>query len=612
MSHAPQRRAGDPFVSSPGLRAPVSGGSPAQVLRLVLDNMAEGVCVADLDGRIITANPAAEAVFGPLHCVAFDERFGPSFRLDDQITPCPPALRPMTRAIRGDSIERQSLFLDRGAERTVEEGARPGTWIRVNARPLLETDGRIVGGVLVFRDITHIKATEDRMAYLAQFDALTGLPNRFQFRQRLERAITAARGAGRRLAVLFLDFDRFKEINDSLGHELGDDLLVAIARRIRDALPPSVFVARFGGDEFTALIEDPGEREELAVLAARVQRALADPFPLAGDSYSLSASVGGVLFPDDADAIDDLLRKADMAMQHAKEQGRNALQFYDAAMTAAAAERLAMKAQLAQALERGQFFLHYQPLVEAGSGRPVGVEALLRWRSEAFGLVSPATFIPLTEESGLIVPIGRWVLETACRQARAWELAGQPPIEIAVNLSPRQLRDPELVEHVRGVLDRSGLDPSRLVLEITEGLLIEDMALSRRVLAALKRLGIRLALDDFGTGYSSLSYLNSLPFDILKMDGSFTRNLSNGQTVNTGGQAIARAIIALGQSLNMLLVAEGVETAEQHAWLTRNGCDLVQGYHFGRPAAADDVTGILQGLALAHSARQIGQSDFVI
>ena len=608
MPHARQRLADE--VRNPPVQPAVHSGSHAQILRLVLDNMAEGVCVADLDGRIITANPAAEAVFGPLHGVAFDERFGPGFRLDDQITPCPPALRPMTRAIRGDSIERQSLFIDRGQD--PDSGQRRGAWIRVNARPLLETDGRIVGGVVVFRDITHIKATEDRMAYLAQFDLLTGLPNRFQFRQRLDRAIHAARGAGRRLAVLFLDFDKFKEINDTLGHELGDELLVAIARRIADSLDPSVFVSRLGGDEFTVIVEDAEERPTIVAVAERLQRALADPFPLAGNAYTLSASVGGVVFPDDSDAIDDLLRKADMAMYHAKEQGRNNFQFYNAAMTAVAAERLAMKTLLAQALERGQFFLHYQPLVEAGSGRPVGVEALLRWRSEEFGLVSPASFIPLTEETGLIVPIGRWVLETACRQARAWELAGQPPIEIAINLSPRQLRDPALLEHVRHVLDSTGLDPSRLVLEITEGLLIEDMALSRRVLTALKRLGIRLALDDFGTGYSSLSYLNSLPFDILKMDGSFTRNLSDARGDNLGGQAIARAIIALGQSLNMILVAEGVETAEQHAWLTRTGCDLVQGYHFGRPAAADDVTGTLQALELAHSARQIGRGDFAI
>ncbi|WP_298376583.1 EAL domain-containing protein [Azospirillum sp.] len=608
MPHARQRLADE--VRNPPVQPTAHSGSHAQILRLVLDNMAEGVCVADLDGRIITANPAAEAVFGPLHGVAFDERFGPGFRLDDQITPCPPALRPMTRAIRGDSIERQSLFIDRGQD--PDSGQRRGAWIRVNARPLLETDGRIVGGVVVFRDITHIKATEDRMAYLAQFDLLTGLPNRFQFRQRLDRAIHAARGAGRRLAVLFLDFDKFKEINDTLGHELGDELLVAIARRIADSLDPSVFVSRLGGDEFTVIVEDAEERSTIVAVAERLQRALDNPFPLAGNAYTLSASVGGVVFPDDSDAIDDLLRKADMAMYHAKEQGRNNFQFYNAAMTAVAAERLAMKTLLAQALERGQFFLHYQPLVEAGSGRPVGVEALLRWCSEEFGLVSPANFIPLTEETGLIVPIGRWVLETACRQARAWELAGQPPIEIAINLSPRQLRDPALLEHVRHVLDSTGLDPSRLVLEITEGLLIEDMALSRRVLTALKRLGIRLALDDFGTGYSSLSYLNSLPFDILKMDGSFTRNLSDARGDNLGGQAIARAIIALGQSLNMILVAEGVETAEQHAWLTKTGCDLVQGYHFGRPAAADDVTGTLQALELAHSARQIGHGDFAI
>ncbi len=578
----------------------LTGGSHAEILRLVLDNMAEGVCVAGLDGRIITANPAAEAVFGPLHAVAFDERFGPDFRLDDQVTPCPPDRRPMTRAIRGDSIERQSLFIagDRGGE--------SGTWIRVNARPLLEADGRIVGGVLVFRDITHIKSTEDRMAYLAQFDLLTGLPNRFQFRQRLDRAMAGARASGQSLAVLFLDFDKFKEINDTLGHERGDALLVAIARRITDSLGPATFVSRLGGDEFTVIVEDASRREAAAAVADTVQRALAEPFPLADNAYTLSASIGGVMYPADGDAIDELLRKADMAMYHAKEQGRNNFQFYDASMTVVAAERLFMKTMLAQALERDQFFVHYQPLVDAATGRPVGVEALLRWRSEEFGLVSPAKFIPLTEETGLIVRIGRWVLETACRQARAWQEAGRP-VEIAVNLSPRQLRDPALLDHVRDVLARTGLDPALLVLEITEGLLIEDMALSRRVLTALKSLGIRLALDDFGTGYSSLSYLNSLPFDILKMDGSFTRNLSDADGANMGGQAIARAIIALAGSLNMILVAEGVETAEQRDWLTRNGCDLIQGYLLGRPAAAADVTAALWASARDPAAARVGQ-----
>ncbi|MBP2228873.1 diguanylate cyclase (GGDEF)-like protein [Azospirillum agricola] len=608
MPHAHPRLAA--VLPPSDLPQPIQGGSHAQILQLVLDNMAEGVCVADLDGRIITANPAAEAVFGPLHAVVFDERFGPGFRLDDRVTPCPPALRPMTRAIRGDSIERQSLFIEGAA--TADGEARRGTWIRLNARPLLEPDGRIVGGVLVFRDITHIKSTEDRMAYLAQFDSLTGLPNRFQFRQRLDRAMAGARAAGRRLAVLFLDFDKFKEINDTLGHELGDELLVAIARRITGSLGPSLFVSRLGGDEFTVIVEDAERRSAVAAVAERVREALAEPFPLAGNVYGLSASIGGVLFPDDSEAIDDLLRKADMAMYHAKEQGRNNVQFYDPAMTAVAAERLAMKTALAQALERGQFFLHYQPLVEAATGRPVGVEALLRWRSEAFGLVSPAKFIPLSEETGLIVRIGRWVLETACRQVRAWQEAGHPPVEIAVNLSPRQLRDPELLDHVRGVLERTGLAPAQLVLEITEGLLIEDMALSRRVLTALKRLGIRLALDDFGTGYSSLSYLNNLPFDILKMDGSFTRSLSDGAGENAGGQAIARAIIALARSLDMILVAEGVETPAQRDWLVRNGCDLLQGYLPGRPVPAEEMAESLQALERLRASASEELGDYVI
>ncbi|WP_148219437.1 sensor domain-containing protein [Azospirillum sp. B510] len=588
----------------------------APVLRLVLDNMAEGVCVAGCDGRIVTANPAAEAVFGPLGGVAFDARFGSRLRLADGVSPCPEALWPMGRAIRGETMDRESLYLApamSGGPQTdgVGAGIGAGVWLRVNARPLVQ-DGRSVGGVLVFRDITQVKAVEDRIAWLAHFDPLTGLSNRVEFRRRLEMAIASARQDGSRLAVMLLDFDGFKEINDQFGHAVGDELLVAVAGRLRDALGSGAVIARLGGDEFTILVEEDGDGT-LTDASHTLIRALAEPFPLTSGRHRLTASIGAVRYPAEADTIDDLLRMADMAMYRAKERGGSAVCRYDPAMMAAAAERTRLRGLLAGALERGEFHLVYQPLVEAAGGRPVGVEALLRWRpSGAAAPVPPSAFIPLCEASGLILDIGRWVLETACRQIRTWADGGGPSLEIAVNVSPRQLRDPTLLEDVRRVLAATGIDPALLVLEVTEGLLIEDMEYSRHVLTGLKRLGVRLALDDFGTGYSSLSYLNSLPFDVLKMDGSFTRNLAAAELDNAGGQAVARAIIGLARSLSMTLVAEGVETPAQHAWLAANGCSLIQGYLIGRPEPAPAAAELIDRLAAEHERRQNERFDFVI
>ncbi|WP_395453745.1 EAL domain-containing protein (plasmid) [Azospirillum melinis] len=590
----------------------------APILRLVLDNMAEGVCVAGCDGRIITANPAAEAVFGPLGGVAFDAHFGNRLRLEDGVRPCPEALWPMGRAIRGETMDRESLYLAAAVSGEAQaDGARPGSgveagvWLRVNARPLVR-DGRSVGGVLVFRDITQVKAVEDRIAWLAHFDPLTGLPNRVEFRRRLEAAIAAARRDGTRLAVMLLDFDGFKEINDQFGHAVGDELLVAVARRLRDALEAGATVARLGGDEFTIIVEERDGRTADAASQSLI-RAMAEPFPLAGGRHRLTVSIGVVGHPAQGDGADDLLRKADMAMYRAKERGGSTVCRYDPAMTDAAAERTRLRGLLAGALERGEFHLAYQPLVEAAGGRPVGVEALLRWQPPGDAApVPPSVFIPLCEASGLILPIGRWVLETACRQIRSWADGGGPPLEVAVNVSPRQLRDPALLEDVRTVLETTGIDPALLVLEVTEGLLIEDMEYSRHVLTGLKRLGVRLALDDFGTGYSSLSYLNSLPFDVLKMDGSFTRNLGAADLDNAGGQAVARAIIGLARSLSMTLVAEGVETPAQHGWLAANGCSLIQGYLIGRPEPAPSAAALIGRLAAEHERRQNERFDFVI
>ncbi|KAA1056563.1 putative bifunctional diguanylate cyclase/phosphodiesterase [Azospirillum argentinense] len=578
------------------------------ILRLVLDNMAEGVCVAGPDGRIITANPAAEAVFGPLTGAAFDTLFGPRLRLADGTTPCPPTSWPMGRAIRGGVMERESLYL-------APPPGGSGVWLRVNARPLME-NGFSVGGVLVFRDITQVKAAEDRMAWLAHFDPLTGFPNRVQFHQALERAMATVRRSGGGLSLLLLDFDGFKEVNDQFGHAAGDELLAGIARRLREALSdavlgPIVTAARLGGDEFAILVEER-DGGEVTDLLDRMARVTADPFPLGGVRHRVSVSIGIARHPDHGNGVEELMRMADLAMYRAKEQGGGTVCRYDPAMMAATVERARLRSLLAGALERGEFHLVYQPLTEAAGGRPVGVEALLRWNPAGGAPVPPSTFIPLCEDSGLILPIGRWVLETACRQLRRWQEEGHGELEFAVNLSPRQLRDPALVDNVCGALAATGIEPSRLVLEVTEGLLIEDMAFSRQVLTRLKELGVRLALDDFGTGYSSLSYLNNLPFDILKMDGSFTRNLGDAGRENASGQAVARAIIGLARSLSMTLVAEGVETPEQLAWLAANGCTLIQGYLLGRPEAPQAAAATLDRLAAEHARRQKERGDFVI
>ncbi|KAA0596045.1 EAL domain-containing protein [Azospirillum lipoferum] len=607
MPHSSLRRAPPPIVQS-------EDAGVAPILRLVLDNMAEGVCVAGCDGRILTANPAAEAIFGPLSGVAFDAHFGNRLRLEDGVSPCPEALWPMGRAIRGETMDRESLYLaavPSGGPQTDGVAAGTGVWLRVNARPLVQ-NGRTIGGVLVFRDITQVKAVEDRIAWLAHFDPLTGLPNRVELHRRLEKAIAAARQDGTQLSVMLLDFDGLKEINDQFGHAVGDELLVVVARRLRDVLGPGPTIARLGGDEFTIVVEE-GDDRTVAAASHALLRAMAEPFPLAGGRHRLTVSIGLVRYPVQAKGVDDLLRMADLAMYRAKERGGSTVCQYDSAMMEAAAERTRLRGLLAGALDRGEFHLVYQPLVEAAGGRPVGVEALLRWQPSGDAApVPPSVFIPLCEASGLILPIGRWVLETACRQIRAWADGGGPPLEIAVNVSPRQLRDPALLEDVRTVLAVTGIDPALLVLEVTEGLLIEDMDYSRHVLTGLKRLGVRLALDDFGTGYSSLSYLNSLPFDVLKMDGSFTRNLGAAELDNAGGQAVARAIIGLARSLSMTLVAEGVETPAQHAWLAANGCRLIQGYLVGRPEPAPAAAGLIGQLVAEHERRQNERFDFVI
>jgi len=446
-------------------------------------------------------------------------------------------------------------------------------------------------GLLMARALRHAierKRAELRLSRLAHFDTLTGLANRNLFQNRLARAIARAARKDGTVALMFIDLDRFKAVNDTLGHGAGDALLVHVAERLRSCVREADTIARLGGDEFTVIVEHLGSVDAVAVVAQKILNAMTRPFRLEGREVYVTPSIGITLYPHDDRRIDELLKNADSAMYKAKEQGRNNYQFYRADMHRRSLERFDLENKLRMAVERREFVLHYQPKVDVGSGRIVGVEALVRWQHGA-GLVSPAKFIPIAEETGLIVPVGEWVLREAAAQLRRWLDAGHPPLTMAVNLSPRQFRQLNLSTIVAEVVDGARLDPAWLELEITETLLMEDTQTSSATLAALKQRGVKISVDDFGTGYSSLNYLKRFPIDTLKIDQSFVRDI----TSDADDAAIASAIIALAHSLRLEVVAEGVETEGQLAFLREHGCDLAQGYLFSRPLPAAGLSELL-------------------
>jgi diguanylate cyclase (GGDEF)-like protein len=433
------------------------------------------------------------------------------------------------------------------------------------------------------------KRAESRLSYLAHYDVLTNLPNRVLFNDRLHQAVIDANRHGRLVAVAFVDLDRFKAINDTLGHDVGDELLQAVAQRLCACVRENDTVARLSGDEFTVVLGDMAQADHGARIARKIVDSFARPFQLAGRELFVTPSLGMALYPTDATTIDGLLRNADIAMYRAKEAGGNSYQFYRAEMTHKAAERLAMENGLRRAVERNELLLHYQPKAEISTGRITGVEALVRWQPHSTRMVSPVEFVPLAEETGLIVPIGDWVLNCACGQAKRWQQAGLSGGKVAVNLSARQLRQADLVESVGRALEETGLEPRWLELEITESLLMQNNRESVAMLNELNALGTRLVLDDFGTGYSSLSYLKRFPVHALKIDQSFVRDIP----ADTDNAAIARAIIALAHSLGLKVIAEGVETPEQLDFLREHSCDEMQGFLLGMPLATDDATAML-------------------
>jgi diguanylate cyclase (GGDEF)-like protein len=459
-------------------------------------------------------------------------------------------------------------------------------WVLVNAVGILDDHGRRTGQRGTGRDVTDRKTAEARISYLATRDPLTELPNRVLFNDRLEQGIVAARRTGQSLALMFIDLDRFKYINDSLGHQVGDLLLKEVAVRMLGCIRKGDTLSRLGGDEFVVTLEGLQQAEDAAQVAAKIIKALARPFEIAGHTLNTSCSIGISIFPLDAEDDRTLMKNADTAMYHAKEKGRNNYQFFSSEMNVRAVERHTLETALRLAIERQEFVLYYQPQVDIRTGKVVGMEALLRWVHPERGLLSPATFIAVAEESGLIEPIGQWVLRSACQRARAWQDAGYPPLKIAVNISPRQLLRPrEFSRSLMRTLSATGLDPQYLELEMTESLLLHNAEENIAVLRKLGKDGVRIAVDDFGTGYSSLAYLRQLPIDTLKIDRTFVRDIES----DPEDAAIIHAVVAMGHSLDLQVTAEGVESMGQLQALQHLGCDEYQGYLFSKPLPAVEI-----------------------
>jgi diguanylate cyclase (GGDEF)-like protein len=432
--------------------------------------------------------------------------------------------------------------------------------------------------------------SEERNQHLAFHDGLTGLPNRSLFSKLLNHGINQARRNSTGLAVFFIDLDRFKTINDTLGHDAGDQLLQEVAKRLKDCLRESDTVARLGGDEFVILLEGLHQKGVVGQVAHKMLVALAKPFALLGQEFRVTASIGISTFPAGGEDEQSLMKNADVAMYHAKAEGKNNYQFYSNELNANSFERLSLESSMRRALERNEFQLHYQPKVSLRTGRVTGVEALIRWQHPELGTVMPMKFIPIAEETGLIIPIGKWVLRTACLQSRAWQEAGLGSFCMAVNLSARQFASETLLQDITAVIEETGVDPALMELEITESMLMQNLEKAIRTMSALKEMGIRLAIDDFGTGYSSLSNLKRFPIDTIKVDRSFIRDIPR----DGDDMAVTDAIIALGRAMNLNVIAEGVESVEQAAFLREHACDEFQGYYFSKAIPADQVADLLR------------------
>jgi diguanylate cyclase (GGDEF)-like protein/PAS domain S-box-containing protein len=550
--------------------------------RTIFEEMKEWYFEADLDGKLLFFNDTLAKSLGYLQKELGGMNFK-TFFMEKDVATIDNAFNQICET--GDPIRNFAY-----------DFARPDSSITSNEFsifPRRNRNGKIVGFRGVGHDITERKRSEEKIQYLATHDTLTGLPNRLMFGQLLNHAIQAAQRYKRQLAVLFFDLDRFKNINDTLGHEAGDQLLKKIASRLRQSLRAVDVIARLGGDEFVLLIEEIHNTEQAAAVARNILSTVIKPMTIMGNECRVTASIGIGIYPRDGEDEQSLMKNADIAMYFAKEEGKNNYQFYSKKIKSQSIERLVIETNLRQALRRKELFLHYQAKLDFKSNTIIGVEALLRWNSPSLGLLPPMQFIPIAEETGLIIPIGKWVLKTACIQNVAWQKKGLPPICMAVNLSLRQLMDEELLDNIKSALKDSGMAPNMLELEITESMIMHNPENTIEILSKIKELGVRLAIDDFGTGYSSLAQIKNFPVDTLKVDRSFIRNIPD----DSEDKAITEAIIAMGKTLSLTVIAEGVETQEQIDFLREHACDQMQGYYLSKPISSDNFAEFLHKYA---------------
>lgn len=546
--------------------------------QVTLDSIGDAVITTDVKGIVEYLNPIAETLTGWIISEAVGLPLEQVFHIVNEKTGQSVA-SPIVRCLREGRIvglANHTVLLHKDGQRIAIEDS---------AAPIRDRQGAVIGGVLVFHDVSDKRNLMRELTYQAHHDALTGLPNRLLFNELLSQALAQSRRKKSMLAVLFLDLDHFKFINDTMGHNMGDLLLKLCSERLHQALREGDTIARQGGDEFLVLLPDTRQEEEVASITERILTVFLKPFALNGNEVFISTSVGISLYPNDGSDLETLVKQADTAMYYAKEQGRNNYQFFTRELNSRAHERLSLENSLRRALEREEFVLYYQPQVDFESGCIVGVEALIRWNSAERGIVSPDAFIPLAEETGLIVPIGEWVLQMACTQNLAWQKQGYSPFRIAVNISARQLQEPHFIELVSRILRETGMDPQWLELEITESIAMEKGEFSVEMLRSIKELGVRISIDDFGTGFSSLNYLRQLPVDTLKIDQSFVRDI----WADANGEAVITTIILLAKNLQLKVIAEGVETETQWTFLKEKRCDEMQGYFFSKPLPGEDL-----------------------
>jgi diguanylate cyclase (GGDEF)-like protein/PAS domain S-box-containing protein len=550
---------------------------------VTLNSIGDAVISTDVSGNATYLNLVAERMTGWSRQDASGRPFSEVFKIVDGLTR-EPARNPMELAIQQNKtvgLTPNCMLIRRdGCEIAIED----------SAAPIHDRENRVTGAVIVFHDVTAARAASSHMSHLAQHDILTHLPNRMILTDRVDQAISLARRNRGSLAVLFLDLDNFKNINDSLGHSTGDRLLQSVAARLSACIRLSDTVGRLGGDEFVVLLTEVKHPADAAVSARKILAALMRPYRIGEHDLRVTASVGLSTYPADGQDAETLIRNADAAMYWAKKNGRNNYRFFDSGQDAPVDNWVSVEAALRVALERDEFVLHYQPKVDLLTGAITGAEALLRWQHPVRGLVPPLEFVPIAEGCGLILPIGRWVLHEACRQARAWQDAGLPPISVAVNVSSLEFRSKDFIQHVKTILEETQLESRYLEFELTESVLMQHASASASALSTLKSIGVRLAADDFGTGYSSLSYLKMFPIDCLKIDQSFVHDITTG----TDDATIVSAMIAMAKGLHKQIVAEGVETHEQVAFLRAHGCDQAQGYYFSRPLVAQEFAKLLE------------------